>query len=126
MKIKVNKSRCSGCHICEMVCSLYHTGKINPERAAIRVFKDDLDTSINVPKVCRQCKEMKCIKGEAIQEWTERETFLWDEKRAEKCSFGALSTFEGKAYHCDLCGGDPQCVKVCPPGAIYLSKDSIE
>jgi ferredoxin len=26
------------------------------------------------------------------------------------------------AYHCDLCGGDPQCVKVCTPKAISLAR----
>ena len=37
---------------------------INIEKSAIRIQKDDLDTSLNTPTVCRQCKEMKCLAGE--------------------------------------------------------------
>jgi Fe-S-cluster-containing hydrogenase component 2 len=28
----------------------------------------------------------------------------------------------GKAFKCDVCGGDPACVKHCPTGAIKLIK----
>jgi Fe-S-cluster-containing hydrogenase component 2 len=31
------------------------------------------------------------------------------------------------AFKCDLCNGDPECVKVCDPGAIkYVSKDLLD
>jgi len=59
MRIKVDEERCSGCHLCEMVCSLFHLGMMNTERSAIRIQKDDLDTSLNLPILCHQCKEMK-------------------------------------------------------------------
>jgi Fe-S-cluster-containing hydrogenase component 2 len=120
MRIKVDKEKCSGCHLCEMVCSLFHTGVINTERSAIRIQKDDLNTSLNRPIVCRQCKEMKCLDGENVKERLERSTFLWEKDRAKRCPFQALTVFGDHAYHCDLCGGRPQCVKVCTPKAIYL------
>ena len=53
MRIKVDPKKCSGCHLCEMVCSLYHLGVINIERSAIRIQKDDLETSLNTPVLCR-------------------------------------------------------------------------
>ena len=120
MKIKIDKRKCSGCHLCEMVCSLFHMGVINPEKSAVRIQKDDLSTSLNVPILCLQCKEMKCLEGEDTGEGSERETFTWDRRRAEKCPFNALTVFADKAYHCDLCGGNPQCVKVCTPQAIRI------
>jgi len=121
LKIKVRKELCSGCHICEMVCSLFHTGKINPEKSAIRIQKDDLEKSLHEPRVCLQCKRMKCMAGgEATMTVAERKAFIWDAKRADKCPFDALPVFEGKAYHCDLCEGDPQCVKACTTGAIRV------
>ena len=120
MKIKIDKKKCSGCHICEMVCSLGHLGAINTEKSAIRIRKDDLDTSMNTPILCRQCKKMKCIKGEEVVEGTENKKFIWDSKRAERCPFNALTVFGENAYHCDLCSGNPQCIKVCTPKAIYV------
>jgi anaerobic carbon-monoxide dehydrogenase iron sulfur subunit len=122
MKIKVEKEKCSGCHLCEMVCSLFHLGALNVEKSAIRVERDDLGTSLNTPVVCRQCKKMKCLSKEEVDEAAERKKFLWNESRVKACPLKALSAFEERAYHCDLCGGDPQCTKVCTPGAITLVK----
>ena len=120
MRIKVEKEKCSGCHLCELVCSLFHLRTFNVEKSAIRIERDDLNSSLNTPLVCRQCDKMKCLSKEEADETTEKKTFLWDASRASACPFHALSLFEGMAYHCDLCGGDPQCTKVCTPGAITL------
>ena len=122
MRIKVDRKKCSGCHLCEMACSLFHMGVMNPERSAIRIEKDDLETSVHRPIVCRQCKEMKCLEGEEMNDKSEQGKFLWDEGRSGRCPFHALTVFQGNAYHCDLCGGRPQCVKVCTPGAIRIGK----
>ena len=120
MRIKVEKERCSGCHLCEMVCSLFHLGTLNIEKSAIRIERDDLNSSVNTPVVCRQCKKMKCLSKEEVDEAAEKKMFIWNESRVKACPFKALSLFEGRAYHCDLCGGDPQCTKVCTPGAIFV------
>lgn len=118
MRIKVEKEKCSGCHLCEMVCSLYHLGRLNIEKSAIRIEKDDLDSSLNSPVLCRQCKEMNCLLGENVIEDQEKRKYIWEKTRAERCPFLALSVFGDKTYHCDLCGGNPQCVAVCTPRAI--------
>jgi len=122
MKIKVNKKKCSGCHLCEMVCSLSHIGAINIEKSAIRIRKDDLGTSLNTPTICLQCKDMKCIEGEHVQEGLEKKKFFWDKERADRCPFDAIMVFDDEAYHCDLCGGNPQCTKVCTPKALRYNR----
>jgi len=122
MRIKVNKDRCSGCHLCEMVCSLFHLRIINTEKSAIRIRKDDLDTSLNTPMLCRQCKKMKCLNEEKGMGVQEKKRFIWNRTRAERCPFNALFVFGEEAFHCDLCGGDPQCVRFCTPGAIQVIK----
>jgi Fe-S-cluster-containing hydrogenase component 2 len=118
MKITVDRKRCSGCHLCELVCSLFHGGSVNPEKSAIRIKKDDLNTSMNMPILCRQCREMKCLPGKKAEGEREKKKFIWGKSRAERCPFGALPVFGNKAYHCDLCQGKPQCVKVCTTRAI--------
>ena len=52
MRIKVDKEKCSGCHLCETICSLFHLGVVNSEKSAVRVEKDDLDTNSNSPVIC--------------------------------------------------------------------------
>ena len=118
MKIKVDPQKCSGCHLCEMVCSLFHLNLINTEKSAIRIRKDDLDTSLNTPLLCRQCKEMKCLETEEVIKDKEKNGYLWNRVRAGRCPFEGLSVVGEIAYNCDLCGGDPQCTKVCTPKAI--------
>jgi len=120
MKIRVDKEKCSGCHLCEMVCSLFHLGVMNVERSAIRIEKDDLGASISTPVVCRQCKKMVCLSGEQADAAAEQGRFLWPGERSARCPFHALAVFDGTAHHCDLCKGDPQCVKVCTPQAIFV------
>ncbi|MDH5703068.1 MAG: 4Fe-4S binding protein, partial [Aigarchaeota archaeon] len=40
------------------------------------------------------------------------------------CPFGAMSVKKGVAVKCDLCDGEPECAKVCVPGAIrYVDLD---
>ena len=124
MRIKVDRKKCSGCHLCELACSLFHMGVMNPERSAIRIEKDDLETSANRPVVCRQCRDMKCLDGEAVNKKSEQGKFLWDAGRIDRCPFHALTVFQRNAYHCDLCGGRPQCVKVCTPGALVIKRGS--
>ena len=122
MKIRVNKEKCSGCHLCETICSLFHLGVVNAEKAAIRIEKDDLDTSMNSPVVCRQCKNMRCLAGEKVASQAERKKFIWAGQRSGKCPFQALNLFRGKSYHCDLCGGKPQCIQVCTTGALAMGR----
>ena len=122
MRINVDPEKCSGCRLCEMACSLRHLGVINVEKSAISIEKDDLESSLNTPILCRQCKKMKCLEGEEVAEAPERKTFVWIKERAERCPFHALPVFDEKAYHCDLCRGAPQCIDVCTTKAIYLSR----
>jgi carbon-monoxide dehydrogenase iron sulfur subunit len=122
MRISVNRKKCTGCHLCELVCSLFHLRVINIEKSAIRVHKDDLSTSMNTPRVCRQCKEMKCLDGEDVIEKSEKAQFVWAKARAGRCPFDSLTVFGQDAYHCDLCSGRPQCVRVCTSEAIRVKK----
>jgi Fe-S-cluster-containing hydrogenase component 2 len=79
MRIRVNKEKCSGCRLCETMCSLFHIGAVNTEKSAIRIEKDDLGTSMNTPFVCRQCKNMKCLEGEKAA-LKGKKKFIWASK----------------------------------------------
>ncbi len=122
-KIRVDAQKCTGCHLCEMACSLYHLDVVSIEKSAIRIFKDDLGKSVHVPKACPQCKRMVCLEGPqdaGVDEEEEKKKFVWPIERIKYCTPNALFTEGEYSYHCNLCGGDPQCIKVCTVDAIYV------
>ncbi len=126
MKIKVFNEKCTGCGLCENICSLSHLGFVDRNCSAIKVKLDDLGESIHHPFLCRQCKNMKCLDGEDIigdKIAGERQKFIWEQMdRVEKCPFNGCFGYNGKVYHCNLCEGEPQCVKVCTHGALQISE----
>jgi len=118
--------QCSGCRTCEVACSLYHEGKIWPEASRIRVFM--LVPGAEVPHLCAQCHDYPCLKScpvDAIS-WDEKlGRVLVDKKKCISCSkcitacpgnVPFLHPGDNKATICNLCDGDPQCVKICLRG----------
>lgn len=126
MKIKVFSEKCTACGLCENICSLSHLGFIDKNCSAVKIKMDDLGESMHEPFVCKQCKVMKCLEDEiksnqALDISKEREKFIWEgSSRTENCPFNGCFEHNGKIYHCNLCDGDPQCVKVCSQGALQL------
>lgn len=114
---------CSGCHLCEMVCSIHHLGVVNTNRSVIHIQKDDLETGACQPIVCRQCEKMPCIAKDNQNSAEYRARFIWEQALSDACPFKALFHWNDEVYHCDLCGGEPRCVSVCSTGAIEVEYD---
>ena len=124
--------RCTGCHRCEMWCSLKRKGVINLERAAIHVLRRE--PSLDEPMVCRQCGI--CI-GACPQNLIQRNRKTGaveiDTQDCTSCGHCVLSCpygmmtldpVDGHAVKCNLCGGQPECVKHCREEAIlYVAAD---
>lgn len=125
-KIKVNSNKCTGCMICELVCSIAKNEEVNPKRARIRV-KETFPIP-GSPIVCSQCKKPLCREVcpvNAIEINDVSITINYDKctkcmKCVKVCPFNAvfIDVKDGKPIICDLCNGDPQCVKYCPKGAL--------
>jgi len=121
-------SKCSGCRRCEIACSLHHENTIWPEASRIRVFM--LIPGAEVPQVCAQCHDYPCVeacpvepKALSVDEKTgavivDREKCISCKRCIEACPgrIPFLHPGDKKATICDLCGGDPQCVKACQEG----------
>jgi carbon-monoxide dehydrogenase iron sulfur subunit len=121
---------CSGCSICELVCAIKHFGVNNPKKSAIRVLITYPHPVMRMPIVCSQCKVAPCAKicpTDALR-WNDGVVHLDEEnctscyKCVEACPFGAIYAHEDcdLPIKCDMCGGDPECVKKCPKGALRL------
>ena len=125
---------CTGCRICELVCSLNRekTG-INPKKSMIRIHEDP-EKGIYIPTTCHLCSDTPCIEvcpSAALSKNIETGVINIDEENCsgcelciEACEFGAISLNHDKniAAVCDLCGGEPKCVKYCMQKALILLK----
>jgi carbon-monoxide dehydrogenase iron sulfur subunit len=123
--IKTHPSLCTGCRICEMICSLTHEGNIANKCSRIRIRS-------NWPQeekilICIACEPKKCIEvcPESAFSWN---TYLRiDEEKCtgcllctDACPYGGIHTEISKEFpfFCDTCDGDFQCVKWCPTKAV--------
>jgi len=118
--------KCTGCHRCEMWCSMKHKGVINVERAAIHILRRE--PYIDDPGVCLQCGI--CISScpkDLIKRNKKTGAVEIDTANCTLCGHCVLSCpygmitvdpVDSHAVKCDLCGGDPECVKHCREKAI--------
>lgn len=122
--------KCTGCKICEMVCSAVKEGEFNPLLSRIRTVR--LGTVVNTSLACRLCDDPTCVRacpGKALSQDEETGIIHVDEDKCmgcgwciEACEFGAIAMPKDRKHViiCDLCGGDPECVEMCPQGALSL------
>jgi Fe-S-cluster-containing hydrogenase component 2 len=127
-KLGFNTHKCTGCRICELSCSIEKTEKINPKRARLHVFYDYPSNDRVI--VCHQCNSAPCANNcpqNAISRNNDTGAWIVDEDNCigcgtcvKVCPFKIikLSFDDNKSVKCDLCEGDPQCVRWCPAGAL--------
>jgi len=126
---------CIGCRTCELVCSFVHEQVINSEKSRIRVHKEER-YGFNYPVTCIQCADPECAKvcpvGAIVREdevvTIHEEECVGCGNCVSACPIGAIRLHPetGKAFKCDLCGGEPECVKWCPRGILKLREHSYE
>jgi len=118
--------RCTGCRRCEMWCSMKRKGAINTERALIHVVRRE--PAIDSPQICLQCGIcLDACPHDLIKRNKKTGAVEIDMVNCKVCGTCVMScpygmiTIDRKDKHaakCDLCGGDPECVKHCREGAI--------
>ena len=130
--LTIDHAKCTSCRLCELVCSAQHVGAFRPSRSHVRVAVYPED-AIYFPVVCMQCDDAPCLavcpSGALVRD-AETNAVLVVEERcvgcrmcALACPFGAISYWDGKARKCDLCGGDPECVRFCAPQALRFETE---
>ncbi len=128
--ITLDLAKCSGCCRCEVNCSFFHSGKIGRSGARIKVVKIE-EIGIDYPLVCQQCSERYCTRcpdnaiqiGSLGQVITSPTLCTACGTCENLCPIGAIELQEEIPHVCDLCGGDPRCVKACTLGAICYEPD---
>ena len=125
----IDYERCTGCRICELVCSVKHEGVSNPARSRMKIVKWEMEGRY-VPMSCQQCESAPCqavcpVKAISRDENLNRVDIDYDicigcRMCVAICPFGSMAfdTLAKKVIKCDLCDGDPLCVKFCDVDAL--------
>jgi len=126
--VVVDYKLCTGCRICEMVCSLKREGVISDSSSRIRVYS--FPPGLDVPILCVQCERAPCVKvcpQQALVRDSETGAVIVDEEECtgcgacvKACPADAVFVHPDRkvAVKCDLCGGKPECIEMCPSGAL--------
>lgn len=127
--LTVDPDKCTGCRLCEMVCSVTNTGVFDSAQSRIKVISFGREF-FRFPIVCLQCDRPLCAQvcpAGAITKDEASGTVKVSKTKCVGCKmcvmacpFGniAFSAPEGKAVKCELCDGDPQCLLFCVTGAL--------
>ncbi len=127
--LMIDYEKCTGCRLCELVCSVKHEGVSNPARSRIKIVKWEMEGRY-VPMSCQQCESAPCMAvcpvkaisrdGETGRVEIDYDVCIGCRICVAICPFGAMSfdTLAKKVIKCDFCDGDPLCVKFCETGAI--------
>ncbi len=136
--LSADLEKCTGCRTCELVCSMKHHDEYNPQKSRIRVY-NFVEQGYFVPVVCLHCNEAYCEKvcpaGAITVNYDEKKGVRAVQISKEKCvgckmcifacPFGNVRFIEdGYSDKCDLCGGDPECVKSCAKEALKFKEVS--
>ena len=135
--LTVNAEKCTGCRLCEQVCSVMHEGVSNPAKSRIQIVKWE-DEGRYIPMICQQCEDAPCKNvcpvGAISRDkdfgflMVNHEVCIGCRSCVNICPFGAMNYNRSlhRVFKCDLCGGDPQCVRFCDVKAVeFVSSDAV-
>jgi len=135
--LMIHYEKCTGCRLCMLACSLKKEGDYNPSNSRMALLKGEA-MGLNLPMVCYQCSRAPCMNicpKKALYRKMDAEIILWNPKLCigcglcvRACPFGAIvkHSGDGAVRKCDLCDGDPECVKYCAYGALEYVEETEE
>jgi carbon-monoxide dehydrogenase iron sulfur subunit len=127
----VDHEKCTGCRLCEMVCSVEHARVNNPSRSRIHVIKWQWE-GFELPMLCQQCEEAPCVAvcpKDALSHDSSLGRVVLDydlcigcKMCVTACPFGGMGIdiVARQVIKCDLCDGNPACARFCDPGALQF------
>lgn len=124
--------QCNGCMDCQTACAQAKAGQDDPVHSRIGIVTDSEGKDYGLA-LCRQCERSACIincPGGALHKNPETGVVEWDEFSCVGCQTCTMVcpyagiTFNNttrQVMKCDMCQGDPACVRACKTGALKVS-----
>jgi anaerobic carbon-monoxide dehydrogenase iron sulfur subunit len=133
--IVCDPAKCTGCQLCEFVCSS-RSGAYDPLLSHIRLVRSSRQPAVIMSLACRLCDTPSCVTA------CPRQCISADENTGimrvnkdmctgcgwcvEACEFGAVTIDHGERVvsMCNLCedrDDRPRCVEICVYGALSLA-----
>jgi Fe-S-cluster-containing dehydrogenase component len=135
-KIYIDPSKCTGCRTCELVCSIKNENMANPVLSRIQNVQYKY-LGQRIPTLCLQCEDAICVSS-CPTGALRRDGSLGVVKHSKdlcigcglcfiSCPFGgiAIDPRSGGVFKCELCEGDPECVKACLDKAITYEEPDV-
>ena len=131
--VSVDTNKCTGCRVCEYVCSVQKTKAFNPNSSRIRVVR--IYPHTNAALNCRMCEDSPCVTAcphKALTQSAENGVILVNDNLCDgcgwcvkACEFGAIALDPKPTVRiCDLCSEreeGPMCIEWCPEDALELT-----
>lgn len=131
----LDAEKCRGCLQCVMACSFAKEWLFSLRKARISVIMC-ASSGMNIPMVCLHCARPLCADICPVGAIRRDETtgaVVLDSERCIGCRMcmiycplggPSIDAEKGVMLKCDLCGGDPECVKHCLHGGLtYVTAD---
>ena len=131
-RIIVKEENCTGCRACELACSFQQKRAFHYDFSLIHAVKNNQMEGFFIPMLCYHCEDPPCAKGcptDAIERDDGSGIVSIDKEKCTGCgicvdlcpwSIPNIDSEKNVASICDLCKGDPLCVKFCSPGALLF------
>jgi phenylglyoxylate dehydrogenase beta subunit len=129
--ISFRPEQCNGCNDCMTACAQVKAQSDEFVHSRIQIVPSEGGYEL---AMCRQCGDPECVlncPSAALTKDPGRGVIGWDDSRCVNCllctvgcTYGGI-VYDAPACHvikCDLCDGNPACVKACKHGALkYLT-----
>lgn len=134
--ITMDVRKCVVCRNCEYACAFRQSGDFDREKSNIRVEYYDA-VKICLPMTCLHCDDTWCLEvcpAAAIQRNQTSGAVEINSERCVGCKMCSLACPFGNIHFdqehqvsrkCDMCQGEPNCVKFCISGALQYTTSEI-
>ncbi|MEN6310207.1 MAG: 4Fe-4S dicluster domain-containing protein [Acidobacteriota bacterium] len=134
--IMIHADKCTGCRNCELACSFIQEGAFRPLLARVHAYSWERE-GVSVPMMCQHCEDAPCITvcpTGAMHRNKATDTVDWNSTTCIKCRMCTIACPFGNAVYdsqtnriikCNMCNGDPECVRFCPSEALTYAEGTV-